>query len=325
MNTTLMLITFVVFLLVALAVFGIYYAVTAARESERSEVKRRLQAIALRNPSEEDMPSLVKQEILSDIPALNWLLFKLPLSMKLERLLDQADVKMKVGTLFLFTVALFGLGIALGLVLKHSLVLGLVLGFILAAVPTGVLIYKRAQRLKKFTEQFPDTLDMMARSLRAGHSFTSALQVVAEEMPEPVSKVFRIAYDEQSLGLSLSESLINMTERINSIDLAFFVTAVNIQRETGGNLAEILEKLGVTIRERFKILGQLRIYTAQGRLSGYILAVIPIALALIIWVINPDYVAVLFKTTIGLYMIAAAITLQIIGFFVIRKIINIEI
>jgi tight adherence protein B len=322
---TLMLITLVVFLTVALMVFGLYYAITAASQSERSEVRRRLQAIALRNPNDEDMPSLIKQEILSDVPALNWLLFKLPFAEQAERLLDQSDVKLRVGTLFLLTLVLFVAGLALGIFVRHGLVLGLILGVVLSVLPFAYLVYMKDKRLRKFTELFPDTLDMLARSLRAGHSFTSALQVVAEEMPDPVSKVFKIAYDEQSLGLSLSESLSNMTVRINSMDLAFFVTAVNIQRETGGNLAEILEKLGVTIRERFKILGQLRIYTAQGKLSGYILAVLPLVLALIIWVINPGYLQILLKHKLGMYLIAAGVLLQLTGFFVIRKIIDIEI
>lgn len=322
---TLMLITLVVFLLVAMTVFGVYYTITATRESERSAVKRRLRSIALRNPSDEDMPSIVKQEVMSDIPALNRLLLSFPLSMKAERLLDQADVKMTVGSLLVLTVALAAFGVLIGIAIGRGTVPIVLLAAVFAFIPYGYLLYKKNVRLKKFTEQFPDTLDMMARSLRAGHSFTSALQVVAEEMPEPVAKVFKIAYDEQSFGLSLPESLANMTERINSLDLAFFVTAVNIQRETGGNLAEILEKLGVTIRERFKILGQLRIYTAQGRLSGYILAVLPLALALILWVINPGYLSVLIKTDLGLYMIAAAVILQLIGFYVIRKIIAIQI
>lgn len=321
----LMLITLLVFLLVALAVFGVYYAVTAARQSEKSEVKRRLQNIAMRNPSEEDMPSIVKQQILSEVPALNWILFRVPLAMRAEKLLDQADVTMKVGVLFLLMGVLFAFGILLGVALHKGFLVGIVLAVLLSVLPLLYLRYKKDQRLTKFTEQFPDTLDMLARSLRAGHSFTSAMQVVAEEMPQPISKLFRIAYDEQSFGLSVSESLSNMTERITSLDLAFFVTAVNIQRETGGNLAEILEKLGVTIRERFRILGQLKIYTAQGRLSGYILSVLPIVLAIILWVINPEYLSILIKTQLGIYMIAAAIIMQIIGFFVIRKIIDIQI
>jgi tight adherence protein B len=320
-----LVITLVIFLVVTLVVFGLYYSFVAARESTRSEVKRRLQSIAMRQGTEEVMPSILKEEVLSSIPALNRILFKVPLAVKADKLLDQADVRMKVSTLLMFDSILLFFGFLLGLLINRGILVAILFALILAALPYLYLIQKKNTRIRKFTEQFPDTLDMIARSLRAGHSFTSAMQVVSQEMPEPVSKVFRIAYDEQGLGLSLAESLNNMTMRINSIDLSFFVTAVNIQRDTGGNLAEILEKLGVTIRERFKILGQLKVYTAQGRLSGLILALIPVALALVLWIINPGYLRVLFITRTGLYMLGSAVVLQIIGFFVIRKIIRIQI
>jgi tight adherence protein B len=320
-----LLITLIVFLAAVLVIFGLYYFAVAAKESAKSEVKRRLGVIALRSPSDEVMPSILKEQTLSEIPLLNKLLFNLAAARRTEALLDQADVKMKVGTFFLTVVVLVAFGLLAGIVLHKGMVIGLLLAVILGASPFIYLSSKKSTRFRKFTEQFPDTLDMIARSLRAGHSFTSAMLVVSQEMPDPVAKVFRIAHDEQNLGLSLSESLSNMTERINSLDLSFFVTAVNIQRETGGNLAEILEKLGITIRERFKILGQLRVYTAQGRLSGYILAVMPLVLAVIIWVINPDYLMTLVQNKIGLYMIAMAVFLQIVGLFVIKKIIKIQI
>jgi len=319
------IITFAVFGGVLALIFGLYFAVTAARTTERSEVKRRLHAIAMRQPGESVMPSILREEMLSEIPVFNKILFKLEIAKRSEQLLDQADVKITVGALFLTVGVLFAVGLSIGVISGRGILLGLVLGLILATVPILYLMFKRQQRVKKFTEQFPDTLDMLARSLRAGHSFNSAMQVVADEMPDPISKLFRVAYDEQTLGLSLAESLHNMTERINSIDLMFFVVAVNIQRETGGNLAEILEKLGITIRERFRILGQLKVYTAQGRLSGYILAALPIFMAFIIWLINPDYMKVLFESKTGIYMVAAAIVMQVMGFFVIRKIIHIQI
>ena len=320
-----LLITLVIFLLVALVVMGVYYGLTASKETTRSEVRRRLEAIVLRKPEDDVMPSLLKQDILSEIPIFNKVLYRIALARRAETFLDQADVKLRVGVFFLILAVLFVLGLLLGILFHRGILFGLALSIIFTAIPFIYLFDKRRKRLNKFTLQFPDALDMIARSLRAGHSFTSAMQVVYQEMPDPVSKVFRIAYDEQNLGLSLPESLDNMTKRINSLDLSFFVTAVNIQRETGGNLAEIFEKIGTTIRERFKILGQVKIYTAQGKLSGYILTAIPLFLAFMIWVISPEYIEVLFKTTIGMYMIAAAIALQIIGFFVIRKIINIRI
>ena len=320
-----LVITIVVFVLVVLAVMAVFYALTAAKESPKYEVRRRLRSIALRQPTDEVMPSVLKEEILSDIPALNLLLYNMPLARKAESLLDQADSTMKVGTLFLLTLVLFFVGLLLGILLHKGVLLGLLIALVFTSAPYFYFVNKKNARLRRFTEQFPDTLDMIARSLRAGHSFTSAMQIVSQEMPDPVAKLFRMAYDEQNLGLSISESLTNMTRRIDSVDLAFFVTAVNIQRETGGNLAEILEKLGTTIRERFRILGQLRIYTAQGRLSGYILFLIPVVLAIIIWVINRPYLMILVSTKLGVYMIVAAVTMQAVGFLVIRKIINIQI
>jgi len=321
----LLTITLIVFLVVGMAVFGLYYAATAAKESPRSVVKRRLRALALGQPSDEVMPSILKDDILSEIPAFNRVLFRIAIARKAEKLLDQADSKIKVGTLFLSTAVLFAVGLLAGLFLHRGFPLALLVAAGLAVIPYAILANKKNARLKKFTSQFPDALDMISRSLRAGHSFTSAMQVVYQEMPDPVSKLFHMAYDEQNLGLSLSESLENMTRRINSLDLSFFVTTVNIQRETGGNLAEIFEKLGTTIRERFRILGQLKVYTAQGRLSGYILAAMPVVMVFVLWVINPDYLTVLIRTRIGIYMVISAVVFQIIGLFVIRKIINIQI
>ena len=271
------------------------------------------------------MPQLLKKEVMSGVPTLDKLLFKIPLALRTESLLDQADVRMRVDRFFILIPALFLTGFIAGLLLQRGPLPALLFGCVFCIAPFVYLLRRRRKRILEFTAQFPDAMDMIARSLRAGHSFMSAMQLVSQEMPEPTSKVFRIAYDEQSLGLSLAESLNNMTIRVESLDLNFFVTAVNIQRESGGNLAEILEKLGVTIRERFKIIGQLRVHTAQGRLSGMILAVLPLALAVVLWLITPDYLMTLFTTRIGIYVVVGAVVLQIIGAVIIRKIINIKI
>src|SRR3990172_5197398 len=226
------------FLIAALSMSALYFAFTASKESMKSEVRRRLQTIAVNQPTEEEMPTYLKREVMSDIPLVNRMLFRVPLALKAENLLDQADVKMKVGMYFVLTLISACAGLALGMLLGRGLPLALMTASVLGSLPTLYLLRKKQARIHKFTEQFPDTLDMIARSLRAGHSITSAMYVVSQEMPDPVSKVFRVAYDEQTLGLSLMESLSNMTNRIDSLDLSFFVTAVNIQREAGGNLAE---------------------------------------------------------------------------------------
>jgi tight adherence protein B len=303
----------------------IYLYATGPQAAARSEIKRRLQTIALRKPSEEAMPALLKDEMMSTIPALHKFLYGLPISQKLELLIDQADVKIKVGALVLITLALGALGMLIGIRLGKNPLLPFMLAPALASIPFLYLLGKRAKRFKKFDEQLPDALDMAARSLRAGHSFTSALYVVSQEMSEPIAKVFRLAYEEQGYGIPMPEALKHMNRSVKSIDLRFFITAVNIQRETGGNLAEILEKLATTIRERFKIIRQLRVYTAQGRLSGYILSALPIFMLLVMSVVNAKYVKILFNTKAGVTMLIAAFSLQVVGFLVIKKIIKIKI
>ena len=166
---------------------------------------------------------------------------------------------------------------------------------------------------------------MFARSLRAGHSFTGALQLVAQEMPAPVGPEFQKVFDEQNMGISLRLALIDLTERIDSLDVKFFVTAILIQRDTGGNLAEIIDKISYVIRERFRVQGQLRIYTAQARLSGLILVLLPPLLALIIHLMNPNYLKPLWTDSFGNIMIGMAVMLQIAGTLIIRKIVRIKI
>jgi len=166
---------------------------------------------------------------------------------------------------------------------------------------------------------------MMSRSLRAGHGFNVSMQVVGQEMPDPVGTVFRWGAEEQYLGLTLRDVMSNMTRRIPTLDIEFFASSVDIQRETGGNLAEIMDKLGRVIRERFRILGQIRIYTVQGRMSGFILSLMPIVMALVIYLLNPDYMMTLVKEKMGWYLLGTAVGLQVVGIFVISKIVNIKI
>jgi tight adherence protein B len=196
---------------------------------------------------------------------------------------------------------------------------------ILSIAPFIYLRIQSTKRMQRFTEQLVNALDMMSRSLKAGHSLVAAIQTVGNELPEPIRGLFRSVYEEQAYGLSIKDALAHMVERMNTTDLKFFVTAVNIYREIGGNLSEILENLSKTIRERIKIRRQVKVYTAQARLSGYILAALPIVTALFFYFMAPDYIGELVEAKIGRFFIAAAVVAQIIGFFVIRKIIDIKI
>ena len=198
-------------------------------------------------------------------------------------------------------------------------------GLAATQLPTLFLLHRKKKRLRAFEAGFADAIDLMARAIRAGHAFSTGFQMVADECPEPVGEEFRRCFEEQKFGLPLRDSLLNLMDRIDLLDLRIFVTAVLIQREVGGNLAEILDKIAYTIRERFKILRQVRVYTAQGRLTGYLLAGLPVALGAVLFTMNAEYMSILFEREVGRVMIAGAAVMQVAGFFIIRKIIHIKV
>jgi tight adherence protein B len=205
-------------------------------------------------------------------------------------------------------------------------VVGLVPGFLLgASVPFVVLLHKRSVRLRKFEEQFPEALDLLSRAIKAGHAFQTAMGMVAEEGAEPMGPEFRKTFEEQNYGLPLKDALNNLAVRMPLLDVRFFATAVLIQRETGGNLSEILDNLAYVVRERFKILRQVRVYTAHGRMTGYVLLALPAFLAIALMFINPEHMEVLFTERVGRQMIAATVVMQTFGFLWIRKIVQIEV
>jgi tight adherence protein B len=234
---------------------------------------------------------------------------------------------MKVSISGLFLVAA-GLGALVGLVAgmfagpKLGWPIGGAVGF---AAPFVFLKFKRGRRLRAFEEAFPDGLDLISRALKAGHAFATGLKMVADEMPEPVGPEFRKTFDEQNFGLPLKDALDNLTQRVPHIDVRFFATAVLIQRETGGNLSEILENLAQVVRERFKILRQVRVHTAHGRFTGYVLLALPAALCFALMFINPEHMGLLFREKIGQMMLGAALVLQTIGYLWIKQVVKIEV
>ena len=313
-----------VFALVLLVVVGGYFLLSAGR-SEKAEVKRRISLLELRNLRDTDIPDFLKNEVLSDVPLLNRLLSRVNIATRIDRRLRQADMKMPVGTFLLLSLVLFFMGIIAGRILHWPTILSVVVGVALLLIPNIIVNIKRRRRLKRFMNHFPEALEMFARSLRAGHSFTGAIQLVAQEMPDPIGPEFSKVFEEQNLGIPLRQALIGMTERVDILDVKFFVTAILIQRETGGNLAEIIDKIAYVIRERFRVQGQLKIFTAQARLSGFILSLLPIGVAVLIGMMNPEYLKPLWFERTGRIMIAVAVILQIFGMLVIRKIIRIKI
>lgn len=242
----------------------------------------------------------------------------------LRRLLEQADTDWGVATFLLLTLGL-GAGIGLG----ASVLVGGTVGPLAAAAAGAALPYlylrrKAGQRAEAFEEHFPEAIELLARSLRAGHALLTGLEVVADEAPDPVDREFRQVYEEQRFGLPLEESLLGLADRVDTVDVRMFVTSVMIQRDSGGNLAEILDNLASLIRERFKFRRQLRVHTAQGRMTGYLLAVLPVFVGLALFTINREYMVVLFEEPGGRLMLMATVVLQILGFLWIRRIVDVE-
>jgi tight adherence protein B len=240
-------------------------------------------------------------------------------------LFDQADANLTVPKLAAISGGLALAGVGFGAAARIHPVLLPLIGLLMGSLPLMWLLMRRKRRLKAFAAQLPDALEMISRTLRAGQSLAFGFNLVATEMPQPISKEFGRVFEEQNLGVSLEESLHAMTYRIPNLDLQFFVTALVLQRQTGGDLAEILDKIGSLIRDRFRIWGQVQALTGEGRLSGVVLLALPFVLFIAVYQLNPDYVMVLFTDPTGTKMLAGAVIMQIIGALVIRKIVNIRV
>lgn len=319
---------YTVVILTFIAVFLVAYALslgfTAAKESPTAELKRRLRLMS-RDKRWQTLPDDLRTEILKETPPFEQFISRIPVIRNLDKLLDQAGRKITPARFLLLTLTLGVVGFTISFVIRRDYLLAILVELVLLTIPFLYLVFLRRQRIDKFTEQLPDVLTMIARSLRAGHSLNSAIELVGNEMPEPSKELFKTAFEQQKLGLPVTDTLANMTLRMESLDLRFFVVVISINAEVGGNLSEILDKLAETIRERLKIRRQVQVYTAQGRMSGYLLAVLPIFTFIMLNFLMPGYEDVLTKEKPGQYILALAALMQIVGFLVIRKIINIRI
>jgi tight adherence protein B len=243
----------------------------------------------------------------------------------LPKIFEQADCHIKPSSLVMIGLVLGILGVTASWLAKVPLFLAWVPGVVLFLVPFGWVWNKRRVRLKTFAAQLPDALELVARALRAGHALGAGMHVVSEEMPSPIADEFGRVYEEQNLGIALEDAMKGMCDRVPNLDLRFFVTSVAIQRQTGGDLAEILDKIGYVIRERYRILGQVKALTAEGRLSGVVLIALPFLLFLVMLHIKPDYVAMLWSDPTGIKMSLFALGMQVLGALVIKKIVDIKV
>ena len=245
--------------------------------------------------------------------------------MSLQKIFEQADCHIKASTLFGVGLGLAVIFMSLSWLATKSIWAAPFVGLLVFPLPFLWLLNKRRVRLKSFAGQLPDGLELVARALRAGHSLGAGMHVVAEEMPSPIADEFSRVYEEQNLGIALEDAMRQMCERVPNLDLRFFVTSVAIQRQTGGDLSEILDKIGYVIRERYRILGQVKALTAEGRLSGVVLIALPFVLFLVMLHIKPDYVATLWTHPLGKQMSIIGLIMQVLGAVVIKKIVDIKV
>ncbi|QDU64612.1 Bacterial type II secretion system protein F domain protein [Planctomycetes bacterium Pan216] len=249
----------------------------------------------------------------------------LPSLPDLGRVFEQADLKISPSQFWLITAGITGLGALAPAIVRLPIITSILSGAICAFMPLGFVFFMRKRRLAKFGAQLCEGLELVARALRAGHSLAAGMHVVSEEMPDPIAKEFGRVWEEQNLGISIEQAMRNLAERVPNLDLRFFVTAVIIQRQTGGDLAEILDKIGYVIRERFKIMGMVKALTGEGRLSGVVLLALPFGLLLLMMQISPTYIRLLWTHPMGQKMSVFAIISMIFGALLIRKIVNIKV
>ena len=312
-------------ILIFLAVVMASVALVIHRRGEGArELQKRLTKLTRRSG---DLPKVevVRDSRYSSIPWVDTVLRQVNVGQQLEMLLYQAGMTMRVGALLLMIVASAMGGYFAGVLVTHRVAPGLLFMALATPIPYFYVKFKKGQRMKAFSEEFPDSLDLLVSALRAGLSFSAAMQIVAEESPEPVRGEFAVAVEEQSLGLEFRETMMNLTRRVDSLDLRFFVTAVILQRDTGGNLAEILENTSKLIRDRFRILGDIKTFTAQGRLTGGILLCLPLSISLFMFVMTPDYFKPMIESETGRAALYFAGFLQLLGALIIRKIVSIKV
>lgn len=316
-----MLLTFIaVFLVIA----SVILAVITIKESPKFALRMRLRNMALGKDSG-SIPDDVRKEILKETPAIELLLSKFRLFTSLDNLINQAGLHIQLNVFILYTCTTALLMAITVYVFSHKTLFAIAVIPIVLLIAISVLLFKKKKREDALTEQLPDLLMMVSRSLRAGHTVSSAIELVGMEMSNPAGELFKAAYEQQKLGMRINESLAGLTSQIESLDLRFFITTVQINSEIGGNLSETLDLLAKTIRERLNVRRQVRVFTAQGRMSGYVLAALPIVVYIAFNFLNPSYEQVLIKEKIGNYLLIVAAALQFIGFLFIRKIINIRI
>ncbi len=317
MNT---LIVIGLFITLVLLIEGSYFALRSLFNPER----RRLHHLSA-GSSQRPEVEIVRKQTLSQIPWLHRILCKMPTMHTLARLLEQGNISYPLGVFLLLSIVMAGGGFLLGLLMTRSALTGALGGAAAGLLPFAYLIMKKTQRVNKFQRQLPEALDMLARALRAGHAFMMGMKMVGDEFPDPIGPEFDRAVGEINFGVAAPVALAHLTKRIECQELKFFVTSVILQRETGGNLSEVIENISRLIRKRFELQGRVRALSAEGKLSALILIALPVFIALMISVVSPNYLTPLYADPIGHAMVILAVIMIVLGIAVIIKLIKIKV
>jgi len=322
MDLSLVIVAIVGFLAVVLGMEGVYNLWANTRSAEARRVNDRL--AMLRGDIRTEV-SLEKVQERRRFAALQRLLEAFSGGHRLSKWVGSSGLSVSAIELLIMSVLLGAAGVGIVWMMGRPLLLGAPLGLVLAILPWWRVASRRNKRIQRFEFQFPEALDLMGRAMRAGHSFPTAIRMAGEELPEPLGKDFRILSDEMNYGVPLSEALQNMAERVPLTDVRYFVVAVMIQRESGGNLAELLDNISSIIRARLKLMGEIRTLSAEGKLSAYILTALPFCVALLVNLVNPEFMAVLWTDPMGLKIVGGALLLMVFGILWMRKIIRIRV
>jgi len=310
-----------VFIFTILLIEGSYLFFKRVKNPELKGIRKRLRLLASEGYDAETIISLLRKRSLSDVPWFNRLLLKIPLMRKIDRLLDQSGSRNPLGLFVLLSCLLMFVGYLLCSLVMRNVLMSLVGVLILGSLPFWYIMIKKRRRMEKFQEQLPEAMELVARALKAGQAFSGGLKMVADESGDPIGTEFSKILDELNFGVGVPDALKNLAKRIDCPDLKFFVISVLIQRESGGNLAEILENISYLIRERFKLYGRVRTLAAEGKISAYVLIAIPFLLATFMYFVQPNYIRLLITDPIGRIMLGSAIVMMVIGIFVMRKMI----
>lgn len=324
-GNTFLIILLLVFIAVLLLLEGAYLLWKSYKGPKAKKIETRLRALsASRDNSQQTQ--LLKRRMLSEVPAIERFLLSIAKAQRLDKFILQAGLDWTVSRLLL-TCAAFGVIVFMIMfyAAHQSLLLSGLVGAVFAAAPLLYVSYQRSGRMGRFERQLPEALDLITRALRSGHAFSSALQMVGEEMAEPIAGEFRIVHDEVNFGVALQQALTNLSERVPLTDLRYFIVSVLIQRESGGNLTEVLGNLSRLIRERLKLMAKVKVLSSEGRLSAWILGIMPFALAGVMYLVNPEFMSPLWKDPIGISIVKYMLILMAVGVFVLTRIIKIRV